>query len=223
MPARALAGRIRTLSLPLAAGLLLLTASLWAFGAIAEEVAEGDTGADDQFAAWLHGHATSRLTQFFEAVTWLGNVPVLINVTLVAALFLAWKRYVDELRLLLLAVIGAEVLTLGLKLGFRRERPFFPDPLAEEGFYSFPSGHATVSLALYGSLAFILARRLQSPGLRAACLAGAVLLVLLIGFSRLYLGVHFLSDVAAGFSAGLAWLTVCVLVLRLRRRAGAQR
>jgi membrane-associated phospholipid phosphatase len=197
-------------------GLALVTASAWVFGWTAEEVVEGDTHLDTRIAHWFHDRATPGWTEFFEAVTWLGNAPVLINVTLVAALVLAWRRKLDELRLLLLAVIGAEILTLGLKLGFQRERPFFADPLATESSYSFPSGHATVSLALYGTLAFILARHLTTVAARLAALTAAAVLVLLIGLSRIYLGVHFLSDVVAGFSLGVAWVTACVLLLHLR-------
>jgi membrane-associated phospholipid phosphatase len=204
------------LTVELLAGLTVLTASAWVFGWTAEELVEGDTHLDTRIAHWFHDRATPGWTEFFEAVTWLGNVPVLINVTLVAALLLAWRRNLDELRLLLLAVIGAEILTLGLKLGFQRERPFFADPLATESSYSFPSGHATVSLALYGTLAFIAARHVQTIAARLAVLAAAGVLVLLIGLSRIYLGVHFLSDVVAGFSLGVAWVTVCVLLLHLR-------
>jgi len=75
----------------------------------------------------------------------------------------------------------------------------------------------TVSLAVYGALAYLASRRLGNAAAGRAVLIGAVLLVVLIGFSRLYLGVHFLSDVLAGLSAGLAWLVLCVLAVDLRR------
>jgi membrane-associated phospholipid phosphatase len=110
------------------------------------------------------------------------------------------------------------VLANGMKLGFRRERPFSPDPLATESTFSFPSGHALVSLAVYGSIALLLARRISSPPWRVLVLGGAGLLVLAIGFSRLYLGVHFLSDVLAGFAAGTAWLALLYVALELRGR-----
>ncbi len=208
----------RLLTVELVGGLVLLTASAWIFGWMAEELVEGDTHLDTRVAEWLHARATPGWTTFFEAVTTLGNVPVLINVTLAAALVLAWRRRLDELRLLLLVVIGAEVLTLGLKLGFRRERPFFADPLATESSYSFPSGHASVSLALYGTLALIAARHVRSRAGRIGLLLAAALLSALIGFSRLYLGVHFLSDVVAGFSLAIAWMTTCALLLHLTVR-----
>ncbi len=213
---------VNAAGLELLAGLVILTGSAWVFGAVAEDVVEGDTHVDTRLANWLHDHASPGWTSFFERVTWLGNVPVLVAVTAAAAAVLAWKRRRMELLLLMLAVVGTEILTLGLKLGFHRERPFFADPLASESSYSFPSGHASVSLAVYGTIAFIAARQLENVRARLAVLVAAAVLILLIGISRLYLGVHFLTDVIAGFSLGLAWVTLCVLLLhlgvRLRKR-----
>lgn len=214
---------INLVGLELLAGLVLLTAGAWIFGWMAEDLAEGDTKVDDRLANWLHEHATPGWTRFFENVTLIGNFPVLLAVTVAAAALLWRRRRIAELQLLLLAFVGAEVITLGLKLGFRRERPFFPDPLSSEGTYSFPSGHACVSLAVYGTLGYILARRAATRRAQIAVLAGAAILVLLIGFSRLYLGVHFLSDVIAGYSIGLAWVALCVVLLHLRLRLKARR
>jgi membrane-associated phospholipid phosphatase len=213
---------VNAAGLELLGGLVVLTASAWVFGAVADEVVEGDTHIDTRLANWLHDHASPGWTEFFERVTWLGNVPVLVAVTAVAAAVLAWKRQRMELVLLLLAVVGTEILTVGLKAGFHRRRPFFPDPLATESSYSFPSGHASVSLAVYGTIGFIAARHLRDVRARIAVLSASAVLILLIGISRLYLGVHFLTDVIAGFSLGLAWVTLCVLLLdlgvRLRKR-----
>jgi membrane-associated phospholipid phosphatase len=217
MPHRAIARRVRDLGPTLIIGLLVLAAGGWAFGALAEEVAEDDTGLDNRIAEELHEHATGPLTEFFEAVTTLGNGIVLAGVTAIAAYLLARRRHFREAVLMVLAYVGAEVLSYSLKLAFRRDRPFFTDPLATLSTYSFPSGHATVSVAVYGAVSLVLLRRLTGPA-RVVCLAAAVLLVSLIGFSRLYLGVHFFSDVLAGFSVGLAWLALCVVVLDLHHR-----
>ncbi len=217
MPHRLNGARVRELGPTLVGGLLLLAAGLWAFGAIADEVAEGDTGFDDRLARWLHAHATDSLTTFFKAVTELGNGVVLAGVAAIAAYLLARRGHRRDALLVVLAFVGAEVLSYGLKLGFRRDRPFFTDPLASESTYSFPSGHSTVSLATYGALAVVLARHVPRRW-RLAVLGGAALLVSLIGFSRLYLGVHYLSDVLAGFAAGTAWLALCVVALDLHER-----
>jgi membrane-associated phospholipid phosphatase len=217
MPHRVIARRVRDLGPTLIIGLLVLAAGGWVFGALAEEVAEDDTGLDNRIADELHQHATRPLTEFFETVTTLGNGIVLAGVAAIAAYLLARRRYYAEAVLMVLAYVGAEVLSYSLKLAFRRDRPFFTDPLATVSTYSFPSGHATVSVAVYGALSLVLLRRLTGPA-RVVCLAAAVLLVSLIGFSRLYLGVHFFSDVLAGFSVGLAWLALCVVVLDLHHR-----
>jgi len=209
---------VNAVGLELLVGLLALTAGAWIFGTVAEELVEGNTQADTRVAAWLHEHATPGWTTLFENVTRLGNLVTLIGVVLVAAILLWRRKRVAELQLLLLAAVGAEVITVGLKLGFERQRPFFADPLATESTYSFPSGHASVSLAVYGTLGYIAARQLGTRRAQIGALVAAVLVVLLIGFSRLYLGVHFLTDVIAGFSVGLAWVALCVVLLHLRLR-----
>jgi membrane-associated phospholipid phosphatase len=209
--------------LELLAGLVALTGSAWIFGWMAEDLAEGDTKVDDRLAAWLHEHASPGWTTFFENVTRLGNVSTLAVVVLLAAALLWRKRWFAELQLLVLAGVGAEIITVGLKQGFRRDRPFFSDPLALEHTYSFPSGHASVSLAVYGTLGFIAARHLGSRRSQIVALAGATVLILLIGFSRIYLGVHFLTDVIAGFSVGIAWVALCVVLLHLRLRLSGRR
>jgi membrane-associated phospholipid phosphatase len=221
--AQRVARLVNAVGLELLGGLAVLAVGAWIFGAVAEELAEGDTHVDTRFANWLHDHATPGWTSFFEKVTWLGNVPVWVTVASAAALVLWRKGLYAELQLFVLAVVGTQVLTYGLKLGFERERPFFPDPLATESSYSFPSGHSSMSLAVYGTLGYIVARHASTRGRQLAALAAAAILVLLIGFSRLYLGVHFLSDVIAGFSLALAWIALCVVLLHLRLRLKARR
>ncbi len=218
MVARGLTARLQAFGLPLLGALLILAASLWAFGAIAEELLEGDTGYDQRLADWLHGHATESRTDVFQVVTWIGNFTTLLAVTLLAV-GIFWRRGErTDAVFVALAFVGAQVLSTGMKLGFQRERPFFPDPLSTESTYSFPSGHSLVSLAVFGSIALVLARRLRSRDVRVLFLGGAGLLVAAIGFSRLYLGVHFLTDVLAGFAAGTAWLALLYLALEARSR-----
>jgi undecaprenyl-diphosphatase len=217
MVARAVTDRLRAVGLPLLVALAVLTAGAWAFGAIAEEMAEGDTAAHDQsLAEWLHGRATDPFTDVFRALTWTGNGAFLSVVVLVAGLLLLRRGLVMDALYVVLAFVGAEVITIGMKQGFRRERPFFEDPLATASSFSFPSGHALVSLSVYGSIAIVVARHASSRRTAIAVLGAAALWVLAIGFSRLYLGVHFLSDVLAGLAAGAAWLALLYLALEAR-------
>jgi membrane-associated phospholipid phosphatase len=223
VPVRLIARHVSALGAELVAALLALTASAWLFGWLAEGVTEGDTSIDMRFANWLHEHATPGWTTFFENVTKLGNLGTLSIVVTIAALLLWRLRQTAELLLLLLAAVGAEFITVGLKLGFQRDRPFFADPLATESTYSFPSGHASVSLAVYGTLGFIVARHLRDRRAQLLTLVASGALALLIGFSRLYLGVHFLSDVIAGFSLGIAWVSLCIVLLHLHLRVKERR
>ena len=211
--------RLRAFGLPLLAALLVLAGSLWALGLIIDEtIREGEVRTDERLADWLHGRATDPFTDVFRAITMLGNFTTLIVVVVIAVAVL-WRRgeRTDAL-FVAVAFLGAQVLSSGMKLGFRRERPFFPDPLATESTFSFPSGHALVSLAVYGSIALVVARRLPRRRDRILLLAATGLLVLAIGFSRLYLGVHFLSDVLAGYAAGIAWLALLYVVIEVRSR-----
>jgi undecaprenyl-diphosphatase len=208
---------LRSLGAPLVAALLTLALSVWAFGLIAGDVRAGEPAADERLANWLHERASDPLTVLFHGITTLGGFVTLLGITLVAVVAL-WRR--DQPRQALfvaLAFAGAQLLSSGMKLAFERERPVFPDPLATESTYSFPSGHALVSLAVYGALALLLAPRLTMPR-RVLLFGGAGLLVLAIGFSRLYLGVHYLTDVLAGYAIGIAWLSLLYVGLELERR-----
>jgi membrane-associated phospholipid phosphatase len=209
--------RLRSLGAPLFAALTTLAVSVWAFGLIAEGVVGNETAADERLANWLHERASDPLTDFFHLVTTLGGFLTLLAITLIAVVFL-WRR--DQrvpAVFVALAFAGAQLLSSGMKLAFERERPVFPDPLATESTYSFPSGHALVSLAVYGALALLVAPRLSLA--RRIGLFGAVaILVLAIGFSRLYLGVHYLTDVLAGYAVGVGWLSLLYAGLELERR-----
>src|SRR5262245_926505 len=209
---------VNVAGIELLGGLVLLTASAWLFGWMADELLEGDTDVDTRLANWLHEHATPGWTTFFENVTRLGNLVTLIAVVVVAGIVLWRKGWIADLQLLILAAAGTEIITVGLKRGFQRDRPFFADPLATEHTYSFPSGHASVSLAVYGTLGLIAARHLGSGWAQLAALGAAVALVLLIRISRIYLGVHCLSDVVGGYSIALAWISLCIVLLPLRVR-----
>jgi membrane-associated phospholipid phosphatase len=199
------------------AGLLLtaLAASGLFFSQLAEGVAGGGAMVhfDSAVASWLHTNATGFATGVMSVVTQLGGAEVLLAVALVAALALLLRRRVAHAALMVAALAGGEALNWALKAAFDRPRPQFAEPLATAAGFSFPSGHAMVSLTVYGALAFVIASGVESRRMRMLVLGSAGALVLVIGFSRVYLGVHYPSDVLAGYSAGLAWLMVCALVL----------
>jgi undecaprenyl-diphosphatase len=139
---------------------------------------------DGRLAVALHAHATPAATTGFEVVTQLGSTAVLFAVAAFVAGYLARLGRRPEAAFVILAFTGAEALTWSLKAVFQRERPSFDDPIATASSFSFPSGHALVSFAVYGALAYVLLDNLRSRRTRAAVTAGAAVMVAAIGFSR---------------------------------------
>jgi membrane-associated phospholipid phosphatase len=196
----------------------LLVGALVVFGVLAEEIATSgpivtlDHDVDDS----LHEEATPWVTTVMEGCSRMGSTQALVLVTLLATLALLLRRNWAEAALIAAALAGAKLVDALLKADFHRPRPAFADPVVPlASGYSFPSGHATASMAVYGAVAFILVRHLRSRRTRVAAMVIPALLVTAIGFSRLYLGEHFLSDVLAGYCVGMAWLCVCILALAL--------
>ena len=171
----------------------------------------------EHFDLWIrlgiHAHASPLLTEFMRAITYCGSWMVLLPATLVLSAILAWRKQYVEMRLLLITMGGALVLDNVLKLVAHRPRPtpfFVAKPLT----YSFPSGHSLISLCFYGLLAGLLTMHLARRGWRALVWVIAAILIGLIGLSRIYLGVHWPSDVIAGYAAATVWMgAVRVLVL----------
>ena len=151
---------------------------------------------------------------------------VVLTIVGVAAAFLWRTEHKHSARLLLAATAGSILLNNVLKLYFDRPRPEVFDRLTHTASSSFPSGHAMSATVVYGTVGYLLARLHKRPWARAVTLLLAVTMILLICFSRLYLGVHYPSDVLAGIVIGLAWSGFCMATLEAslalaRRRAPA--
>ena len=211
------------LGLHLTLGLAASAGCLWLFGGLAEDVLTGDplVRFDGAVADYLHSSATPALTTFFLTVTAFGSVQAIALLGLLVSALLARKRRWTSLAIWLAAIGGAAVLNRVLKAFFERPRPFFDHPLLVESTYSCPSGHAMGALVAYGMLAYFAVLALGTWRGRVAVVLAAVLLVLLIGLSRLYLGVHYFSDVAAGYAAGGLWLSALITASETVRRANA--
>ena len=204
--------------------------ALWAFFNIAGEVGEGETQAIDRHIllalrnpADLSDPIGSR--SFEEAmrdVTALGGVTVMVLVTVVGVLAFLMHRRRWHAAILAGTVLLADVSSEGLKMLYGRPRP----DLVPHGSYvysaSFPSGHSTLSAATFLTLATLIASLEPNRGTKIMVYALAMGLVLAIGFSRIYLGVHWPSDVLAGWSLGAAWaLAAWTVLLRIRKSTGA--
>jgi len=208
------------LGLYLTLGLLAAAGCLWLFGRLAEDIVSNDplVSFDQTVATTIHELRTPALTTFFLVVTALGSIEAIAVVSLGGAVvFGAWRRWL-LFWTWVITTGGSVMLLLLLKALFARPRPYVKEPLLLETYYSFPSGHAMEAIVLYGMLAYLAVLALRTWRARAAIVFGTSLLVLLIGFSRLYLGVHYFSDVVAGFTAGGVWLSTCITVMEFLRR-----
>jgi undecaprenyl-diphosphatase len=178
---------------------------------------------DLQVSVWLHTHGSPVFTAFLIAITHLHSTPGIAVLTAIVAFFL-W-RHGDRywVMSLLLAVPGGTLLNVVLKHIFNRARPTWDDPVLTLASHSFPSGHAAGATLFYGFLAAYMVWRMKSRWARALAVFACALMVTLVGFSRIYLGVHFLSDVLAAMSMSIAWLVLCLISVReiAKRRAPA--
>lgn len=178
---------------------------------------------DARIAQWLHAHGQAGLVAFMLVVTHLHSTPGIIAGSALFGALLARRRHWLWLATLAAAVGGAMLLNLALKSAYERARPHFDDPLITLGTYSFPSGHTTAAVAFYGVLAAFLVSRFYDRRLRAAIVAGAIAMIALVAFSRLYLGAHYLSDVLAAVCSSTAWVVLCLAAGHALARGRVQR
>jgi len=152
-------------------------------------------------------------------VSALGGGPAILVIGIGVGLLVALRRHFLLLAGWLTALVGGALLDVGLKLAFRRPRPETAVDFLSTLSWSFPSGHTMGSLIAYGMLAYILVVEFTgSPAGRRAAVLGCAVMALAVGISRLYLGVHYFSDVLGGFAAGGLWLTACISGLEVARR-----
>ena len=198
--------------------------SLFLFGWIAGEMREGDTIKFDLAVRnWVHRFASPAMTRAMTAVSLLGYDLLIVALIIALAVFayLRWRRAAAWLAT---SMAGALALDLALKYAFHRPRPqpFFG---AAPHSFSFPSGHALCSFCFYAVLAGLIAARTERMLVRVAVGAVAAALIVAIGLSRIYLGMHYPSDVLAGYLAAAMWVATLLVLDRWRenRRRRADR
>lgn len=178
------------------------------------EVSQGRTAAFDEAARdAVHSLASPTLTTIMRVATDLGEQEVVLGISAVLAAGLWFGRRRRDALLVAVTIFGAEVWMNMLKRLFHRVRPepFFD--VRTPRSYSFPSGHALLSLTLYGLLAALVSARLRGPWRWVVRIAAAAL-ILAIGFSRVYLGVHYATDVIGGYLVAVVWLVLAEELLR---------
>jgi undecaprenyl-diphosphatase len=206
---------------------MLIGGGLWGFAELADEVADGETHAFDRATmlalrephdptdplgpAWVEFVARD--------VTSLGGTAVLVMLTCASVGYLLLGRRWGAAVLVTVSIVGGTLISSGLKAMFDRPRPDLVPHAVEVTSASFPSGHAMLAMITYLTLGAVLAEVQTKHRYKVYILAWALLLSVLVGLTRVYLGVHWPTDVLAGWCIGAAWALLCgVIALRLQRR-----
>lgn len=209
---------VNNFSPPLLGTFLVFSIPLFLFLKLAEEVfVKGDASYLDWYLlGYLHSFSNPPLDKAMLFFTFLGSVKFYFVVFPVTLALLAWLRRWWELGGMSFSFAGALLLNNLLKIGFHRVRPnlYF---IKETG-YSFPSGHAMISFVFYGALIYFAFRHTPSWKWRGTLAAFAVFLILAIGASRIYLGVHYPSDVLGSYLAGFCWLVISIIMIKQLHR-----
>jgi len=168
--------------------------------------------------AWAVSKRTPGATSFFTVMTMIGSPPVLIGIVIAVSLLLIFTHRYRWFLYLLVTTGGESLLNMELKRYFARARPDIAEMLRLAHGYSFPSGHAMGSTVVFGALSYLAFRTATSWRWKSAVLALACTLVLAVALSRVYLGAHWISDVAAGAAVGALWLSITTLAYETGRR-----
>lgn len=166
---------------------------------------------DHSIGSFVLSLRNSVLSDFFIAITDFGDVYYIAFSILFTSVFLIWKYqdYHAALWLIIQSLVGSVLLNQGLKQVFHRSRPAV-EHLVTQGGYSFPSGHSMGAMICYGGILFLLSKRVDHKTYRNSLFIIGTLLIFIIGLSRIYIGVHFFTDVIGGFSIGAAWIAFTI-------------
>ncbi|HEX8325093.1 MAG TPA: phosphatase PAP2 family protein [Tepidisphaeraceae bacterium] len=226
---QALSRRISSQELFVLIPLLLVIGGGWAFMELADEVGEGSTKRFDEWAVRAMRRpddlstplGPTWLQEMGRDITALGGIGVLALMIVIVAGFL-WQRGRHHMMWLLLAASGGGLLLSStLKYVISRPRPDFVPHLSKVYTSSFPSGHSMLSAVVYLTLGTLVARSISGRASKIYCIAVAAFLTFIVGLSRIYMGVHYPTDVLAGWTAGLVWALGCWTVSAYLQRRGA--
>lgn len=174
-------------------------------------------GADHELATWFHERLTPAFVAVLHAFTDFGSGEWIGIAVFALVLFFAWKRWWPSLVTLIVAVPGGMLLNEWVKILVHRQRPFLDGPFVDWSGYSFASGHTIGATLLYGQLLLFILPSLKARHWRLLSVFSAVSLIALVGFSRIALGAHFLTDVLAAFFFGIIWLALCLFATKPMR------
>lgn len=197
----------KNISIPLLSAAL----SLAVFSIIALSISDNQIHRfDDSLITWIQGMESQGMTRWMELFTWIGSgIPVVIITILSMVVLYVFLRHRRELLFLGCVIAGSAILNSLLKLMFQRARPTIHRIIEVSG-YSFPSGHSMAAFSLYGGLAFLIWKHIPTAAGRVLMIIVSAMFILMIGMSRIYLGVHYPSDVVGGYFMSGCWLAVCI-------------
>ncbi len=203
------------LGLQLTLGTLVLLGASWLFGGITEDVLHDDPLAivDRLVADWFEARSVPALTRAMLSISQVHNTVPLTAIAVALAVFLAWKRQWTWLVGLTIVVPGGMLLNVATKEIIARPRPHLGDLAIALTSYSFPSGHAAAATLLYGFAAVYFFAHIRAWRWRVMIALVAFFLIVMVGFSRVYLRLHYLSDVLAGMAESVAWLALCLTAM----------
>jgi len=216
------------LTIHIVVGLVACLLTAWLFATLLDSVREKDVlvHRDEAVASWFHLHASPLGDRIFVIISLLGS-PISMAVLFAAVVLYLWRAKQRTLLVAwVLSYVGGTILDFVVKEVVRRPRPEFAARFLHYNSWSFPSGHSMGSLIGFAMLAYTIIRVLpvKSRAAQISIWAGAAMMVILVGYSRIYLAVHYLSDVVAGYTLGVLWLAVCFTGLQMvSRRAELRR
>src|SRR5205807_8733846 len=195
-------------------GLFVINALILPQNGVAIAMVNPLAGPDHQFAAWFHAHLTQTFVTVLRALCEPGSSEWIGVVLFFAVLFFVWKRWWPSLATLIVAVPGGMLLNEPVQMLVHRPRPFVAGQFVDWSGYSFASGHTIGATLLYGQLALFIVPVIKIRHGRIFTVATAMFIVGLVGFSRVALGAHYLSDVLAAIVFGTFWLAVCLIMAK---------
>ncbi len=212
---------IGALGIFLVGGIIVAAIGTFLFAELAEHVMTGSTQAFDEAALrWIKDYHSPGLDEAMLEITALGTGTVVIMIVCVSGLFLSLTHHKYSALLLLVATVGGMLLDTVLKLRFDRPRPHVFTWGTQAAMSSFPSGHAMSATIVYSTVAYLAARLQKRLWARWATMLLAAVIIVMIAMSRIYLGVHYPSDVLAGAIVGLSWAAFCMATLETIQRFG---
>ena len=202
-------------------GLISCLIIIYVVAQISDEVLDKEAFLfDETILLSIHSFANPTLDVVMRSITRFNDPSTVVVIAVIVLGILLWRRYYSEAQIFVVDCLGGVILSYGLKSVFGKARPALWESAIKDPSFSYPSGHALGSTVLYGFLAYLIATRY--PQFSWLIYAVAVCLIGAIGLSRLYLGVHWPTDIIGGYGIGFLWLTLCITMLKLKKLKACQ-